>query len=107
MRPQSLDSTEIECVQRRGTGPRRRPCSELRNFLERVDRAFQDRARERQHVRGEAHPLLQNVSFEETSVENSAPISADLPDRSSGATSSCANTTSCSYCGMYLMFSCL
>ncbi|XP_068081364.1 probable E3 ubiquitin-protein ligase HERC1 [Anabrus simplex] len=38
---------------RRGLGPRRRACSDIRNYL--AERAAQDR--ERQHVRGEAQPL--------------------------------------------------
>ncbi|KAK7862054.1 hypothetical protein R5R35_011478 [Gryllus longicercus] len=38
-----------------GLGPRRRPCSDIRNYLAERERAAQDR--ERQHVRGEAQPL--------------------------------------------------
>ncbi|KAJ8965419.1 hypothetical protein NQ314_004172 [Rhamnusium bicolor] len=80
VRQQSLDSAEIECVHRRHMGPRRRACSELRNLVERVDRALQDRVRERQHVRGEAHPLLRNT-YEESSSENVAPASNEVNGR--------------------------
>ncbi|CAH0559022.1 unnamed protein product [Brassicogethes aeneus] len=53
-------ASELDFPNRRGMGPRRRACSELRlNFLDRSgDRTLSDRVRERQHVRGEAHPLL-------------------------------------------------
>lgn len=54
---------EVEGVCRRLFGPRRRASSDIRNYMtERMvlDRSTQDRdrERERQHVRGEAHPLL-------------------------------------------------
>lgn len=64
-RQQSLDSCDPDnssWLQRRGLGPRRRACSDIRNYLaERADRIVVDRERERererQHVRGEARPL--------------------------------------------------
>ncbi|XP_057655201.1 probable E3 ubiquitin-protein ligase HERC1 isoform X1 [Diorhabda carinulata] len=68
-RSQGLDNSDIELIQRRSLGPRRRACSDLRNFLERIDRALHDRVRERQHVRGEALPLLRNSLAEDTSNE--------------------------------------
>nr|CAI5839109.1 unnamed protein product [Callosobruchus analis] len=81
VRPQSLDSTEIELVQRRGwLSPRRRQCSELRVFIER-ERAMHDRIRERQHVRGEAHPLLRNPSLEDFASDSSTPLSNDNNNR--------------------------
>ncbi|VEN60081.1 unnamed protein product, partial [Callosobruchus maculatus] len=81
VRPQSLDSTEIELVQRRGwLSPRRRQCSELRVFMER-ERAMHDRIRERQHVRGEAHPLLRNPSLEDFPSEPSTPLSGESNNR--------------------------
>ncbi|CAH1119370.1 unnamed protein product, partial [Phaedon cochleariae] len=100
VRPHSLDSTDIEFMQRRGLSLRRRPCSELRNFLDRVDRAFHDRVRERLHVRGEAQPLLRNTCFEDSGSENATPTAATesaQPTNSSNVKveSSCAV---CPYC---------
>ncbi|XP_050515460.1 probable E3 ubiquitin-protein ligase HERC1 isoform X1 [Diabrotica virgifera virgifera] len=77
-RPQSLESSDIEFIQRRGLGPRRRAF--LEHFLERVDRASHDRVRERQHVRGEAHPLLRNSSVEDSSSENATPTCTDATE---------------------------
>ncbi|XP_074033510.1 probable E3 ubiquitin-protein ligase HERC1 isoform X2 [Leptinotarsa decemlineata] len=77
-RMQSLDISDIEYIQRRGLGPRRRPCpTELRIFLDRVDRTLVERVRERQHVRGEGHPLLRNSSYEQdVSIVHSRTVSS-------------------------------
>ncbi|KAF5282986.1 hypothetical protein FQA39_LY04857 [Lamprigera yunnana] len=49
-------------------GSKRRACSEFRYYLsERADQA--DRGLERQHVRGEAYPLLSRFSFEEVTMD--------------------------------------
>ncbi|KAG5885881.1 hypothetical protein JTB14_019144 [Gonioctena quinquepunctata] len=101
VRPQSVDGTDIEFIQRRGVGPRRRPCSELRNFLERVDRAFIDRVRERQHVRGEAHPLLRNPSFDESGSENVTPTSNE-EQQPSGLLG--VENLTCPYCNQFSLF---
>lgn len=55
---------DVEGVCRRLFGPRRRASSDIRNYtiermaLDRLAAQERDRVRERQHVRGEAHPLL-------------------------------------------------
>ncbi|CAG9853588.1 unnamed protein product [Phyllotreta striolata] len=79
-RPQSLEGSDIELIQRRGLTTRRRG-SDLRNFFERVDRAFYERFRERQHVRGEANPLLRNPSVEDSSSDNATPTSNESVDK--------------------------
>ncbi|PSN36069.1 hypothetical protein C0J52_06695 [Blattella germanica] len=56
---------------RSGHGPRRRACSDIRNYL--VERAAQDR--ERQHVRGEAQPLY--VLPQDTETADASPHGTD------------------------------
>lgn len=83
---QSLDScdTENSCwIHRRGLGPRRRACSDIRNYLaERAERIVldrereRDRDRERQHGRTDTH-LLYGVTALETEV-SPAPHSSDM-----------------------------
>ncbi|KAJ8960520.1 hypothetical protein NQ318_013805 [Aromia moschata] len=72
VRQQSLDSAEIECVHRRGTGPRRRACSELRSLVERMDRALQ--------IRGEAHSLLRNTFDDAANAETASSSINEAPN---------------------------
>ncbi|CAH1979985.1 unnamed protein product [Acanthoscelides obtectus] len=101
VRPQSLDSTEIELVQRRGwLSPRRRQNRELRVFVE-CERPMHDRIRERQHVRGEAHPLLRNPSWEDFLSDSATPLSSETVSRQQPS-ESCVNLEYsrflCPYC---------
>ncbi|KAJ4431941.1 hypothetical protein ANN_20550 [Periplaneta americana] len=67
---------------RTGLGPRRRACSDIRNYL--TERAAQDR--ERQHVRGEAQPLY-GLSHDTESIDSmpSGTDSVRLPDMGSSS----------------------
>ncbi|XP_069694063.1 probable E3 ubiquitin-protein ligase HERC1 isoform X1 [Periplaneta americana] len=67
---------------RTGLGPRRRACSDIRNYL--TERAAQDR--ERQHVRGEAQPLY-GLSHDTESIDAmpSGTESVRLPDMGSSS----------------------
>lgn len=83
----------MDYIQRRVINFRRRPCLEFRHVYDRVERTANDRLRERQHVRGEAHPLLRNLSSEEASSVN-ATISSNTNDENQ------SNISLNNYCGV-------
>lgn len=95
---QAIEGSDMDGSQRRGVGIRRRPGLELRHFYDRVDRTIHDRLRERQHVRGEAHPLLRNSSFEESSSVN-ATISSNTNEDPTSSLSTLSIHNYCSICG--------
>ncbi|KAJ9597344.1 hypothetical protein L9F63_011784, partial [Diploptera punctata] len=64
---------DMGSARRSGIGPRRRACSDIRNYL--AERAAQDR--ERQHVRGEAQPLY-GLSQDVETASDSTVRSADI-----------------------------
>lgn len=97
MRPQNVDGSEFDGIQRRFMSLRRRPCLELRHFYDRIDRTIYDRLRERQHVRGEAHPLLRDLSVEEASSVN-ATISSNTNEENQAMSQS--NISINHYCGI-------
>nr|CAH7744976.1 unnamed protein product [Callosobruchus chinensis] len=99
VRPQSLDSTEIELLQRRGWfSPRRRQCSEMRVYMDR-ERTMHDRIRERQHVRGEAHPLLSYPSLEDFPSDSITPLPGENNNRQQPSGSYVnLDSSQCPYC---------
>ncbi|XP_076258464.1 putative E3 ubiquitin-protein ligase HERC1 isoform X2 [Rhynchophorus ferrugineus] len=112
LRQQNQSISVPDVAQRRGMGPRRRAYAEFRNLVEKVDRALQDRVRERQqfrerqHVRGEGHPLLRGASglpgnLDDLSSSEGA-ASTELPPRDSSGPSSFIDVTKqcdvCPYC---------
>lgn len=99
VRSQNLESSDIDLIQRRVIGLRRRTCLELRHFCDRVDRTIHDRLRERQHVRGEAHPLLRNLSFEESSSVNATISSNTNEENQAISQSNISISNYCDVCG--------
>lgn len=66
-----------DVVHRRWSCPRRRGGSDIRNLLSDLAERTYVRDRERQHVRGEAHPLFRVMAQEEAS--NEAANNAAVP----------------------------
>ncbi|XP_060527187.1 probable E3 ubiquitin-protein ligase HERC1 [Cylas formicarius] len=94
----SIRNPNADCVHRRGMGPRRRACPELRILVERAGAALQDRVRdrlrERQHVRGEAHPLLHGTAADDAPTQRYFPNPWSYADVSTGC-------GTCPYCEQF------
>lgn len=71
----------------------------MRHFYERVDRTNHDRLRERQHVRGEAHPLLRNLSNEDSNSVNATISSNTNFENQSISQSNTSLNNYCEICG--------
>lgn len=99
VRSQNVEGNDPDYTQRRVIGFKRRTCLEMRHFYERVDRTNHDRLRERQHVRGEAHPLLRNLSNEESSSVNATVSSNTTYENQSISQSNTSLSNYCEICG--------
>ncbi|XP_030752542.1 probable E3 ubiquitin-protein ligase HERC1 [Sitophilus oryzae] len=109
LRPQTTTSATNENLQRRGMGPRRRAYAEFRSLVEKVDRALQDRVRERQqfrerqHVRGEAQPLLRDLGaasgiMDDMSSQECEGATADIPTGESSSSNYVYVSKQCAVC---------